>query len=127
MRFDPGKVIGAALKRGWSKRAMKELVCRVTHSTKGIDSEGHAKETLLAKRVGEGGGGDASVFVGILGAGKFVTLFVKVDLKQVLFGVRSDLILSNTGSGCDINGKGGGLDRRFVSKGRRPVNRGVEN
>ena len=127
MRFDPGKVIRAAFKREWGKRAAKDLVCRVTHSAKGINSEGHAKETLLAKRVGEGRGGYASVFVGMLGAGEFVTLFVKVDLKQVLFGVRSDLILGNTGSGCDINGKGGGLDRWFVSKGRRPVNRGAEN
>ena len=62
-----------------------------------------------------------------MGAGEFVALFVKVDLKQVLFGVRSDLILSNTGSGCDINGESGGLNGWFVSKGRRPMNRGAEN
>ena len=114
-------------KGGWCKGATKELVCGMAYSTKGIDSEGHVKKTLLAKRMGKGGGGFASVLVGILGARKLVTLFVKVDLKQVLFGVRSDLILSNTGSGCDINGESGGLDRWFVSKVRRPVNRGAEN
>ena len=112
---------------GWCERAKEELVCRMAHSTKGVNSEGHVEKALLAKRVGEGTGSGSSVFVGTLGTGKFVTLFVKMDLKQVVFGVRSDLILSNTGSGSDINGKGSGLDRRLVSKVRRPVNRGAEN
>ena len=127
MRLDPGKVCGAALKRGWCEGAKKELVCRMTHSTKAINSERHAQEPFVAKRVGEVAGSGASVFVGTLGAGKFAALFVKVDLKQVLFGVMSDLILGNAGSGGEINGKGGGLDRGLVSESRRPVGRGAEN
>ena len=123
----PGGGQWAALKKGWCKRAKKELVCGMTHSTKGINSEGHTQETLLAERVGKRGGSNASILVGTLGAGEFVALFFKVDLKQVLFGVRSDLILSNTGSGGDINGKGGGLNGGLVSEGRWPVDRRAKN
>ena len=86
VRFDSGKVIGTAFKGGWCKGAIKELVCGVAYSTKGINSEGHVKKTLLAKRMGKGGGGFASVLVGILGARKLVTLFVKVTLNKFCVG-----------------------------------------
>ena len=125
MRLDPGEVSGTALERGGCEGSKEELVCRMAHSTKGINSEGHAQENLLAKTVGKVAESGASVFVGTLGAAKCVSLFVKVDLKQVLFGVRLDLILGNAGSGGDINGEGGGLDTGLVSEGRRPIDRGA--